>query len=181
MAYIPNNLANLMEFLRGDNSTNNPANINTAGTLTCNFPGYQLSKVNNLSSIVVLLKIAKHILPFAAGDYSRIYGVFELQGLPAFREYLTKLIYQLSISPCSEDSWRWTRDVVAKNAAIFAEFERAALIAFTEKYLLPDRHPSLAHYGWLYESSLPDAPEQYAAEEAVALSQLHAGWPCNRI
>ena len=162
-------------------STNNPANISTAGTLTSSFPGYQLSKVNNLSSIVVLLKIAKHILPFAAGDYSRIYGVFELQGLPAFREYLTKLIYQLSISPCSEDSWRWTRDVVAKNAAVFAEFERAALIAFTEKYFLPDHHPSLAHHGWLYESSLPDAPEQYAAEEAVALSQLHAGWPCNRI
>lgn len=181
MVYIPNNLANLMEFLRGDNSTNNPANINTAGTLTCNFPGYQLSKINNISSIIVLLKIAKHILPFAAGDYSRIYGVFELQGLPAFREYLTKLIYQLSISPCSEDSWRWTRDVVAKNAAIFAEFERTALVTFTEKYLLPNYHPSLVHYKWIYESGLSDTTEQYAAEEIIALAQLHAGWPCNRI
>ena len=170
-----------MEFLRGDNSTNNPANINTAGTLTCNFPGYQLSKINNISSIIVLLKIAKHILPFAAGDYSRIYGVFELQGLPAFREYLTKLIYQLSISPCSEDSWRWTRDVVAKNAAIFAEFERTALVTFTEKYLLPNYHPSLVHYKWIYESGLSDTTEQYAAEEIIALAQLHAGWPCNRI
>eukprot|EP00701_Giardia_intestinalis_P001981 XP_001705805.1 Hypothetical protein GL50803_113283 [Giardia lamblia ATCC 50803] len=75
MAYIPNNLANLMEFLRGDNSTNNPANINTAGTLTCNFPGYQLSKVNNLSSIVVLLKIAKHILLSRRGLLAHIRGV----------------------------------------------------------------------------------------------------------
>lgn len=181
MVHIPNNIANLMEFLRGDNSTNNPININTAGTLTCNFPGYQLSKINNISSIIVLLKIAKHILPFAAGDYSRIYGVFELQGLPAFREYLTKLIYQLSISPCSEDSWRWTRDVVAKNAAIFAEFERTALITFTEKYLLPNYHPSLIYYKWLYDSGSSDITEQYIAEEIIALTQLHAGWPCNRI
>ena len=91
--------------------------MNTAGTLTCSFPGYQLSKINNLSSIVVLLKIAKHILPFAAGDYSRIYGVFELQGLPAFREYLTKLIYQLSISPCSEAGWRWPTTAGSTRAA----------------------------------------------------------------
>ncbi|TNJ29286.1 hypothetical protein GMRT_14080 [Giardia muris] len=179
MTYIPGNLANIMEFLRGDNSVNNPANINTSATLTCSFPGYQLSKANNISSIIILLKIAKQVLPFAGGE-ARVYGIFEQQGLPAFREYVTKLIYQLAVSPCSEDSWRWTRDVVSTNWQTFAALERRVMNQFLERYVFQEQGALPDMYRWAYEA--PEGiPLDTIVEEILALSQINAGWPYHRI
>lgn len=179
MTYVQGNLKNMLEFLHGNNSMNNPAKINTSGTLTCNFPGYQLSKLNNISSVVILLKIARHILPLSTLEDNRSFNLFEPPGLSTFREFLTRLIYQLAISPASEDSWRWNREIVAAGSSINYEMERRAIAAFMDRYVFRGAEgfaqPHAAWYAWLYEPNADISPES-VVEEQLAISQISTGW-----
>jgi len=193
--YSEGDLVSITTFLQGNNLLNNPGNIDTTHTHTCIFPGFQLTKLNNMSTLIVFLKLAKVILPFVVGDTPRnaSYSV-EPPGFTAFCEYVYRTIYQLAITPQTEDRWRWTRSVVAENAGLYDELGRRAVVDFMTAYVMPRAPPCesrdpkgpnseaetatlkfLALNHFLWEPRIKVDPE-CLVEEELALSQLQCGW-----